>query len=63
MNNFYSTEKNYQKSAFEKRTDESGTAFLFGKHRTKKWTFEKKSNESGTAFLFGKPHRKNFSWS
>jgi hypothetical protein len=49
--------------SFERKANESGTSFLFGKDKRKVWSFEKKSCESGTAFLFNtNQHRKNFGW-
>ena len=56
----YSTRNKSNQYSFERKSSESGTAFLFYP-KQKKWTidkkqkqasFEKKSSESGTAFLF-----------
>ena len=56
----YSTTIKANQYSFERKSSESGTAFLFHP-KQKKWTidntqkqanFEKKSSESGTAFLF-----------
>lgn len=56
----WSTRTKSNQYSFEKKSSESGTAFLFHP-KQKKWTidnkekqisFEKKSSESGTAFLF-----------
>ena len=56
----YSTRSKSNQYSFERKSSESGTAFLFHP-KQKKWTiakkqkqanFEKKSPESGTAFLF-----------
>jgi len=56
----WTTRAKSNQSSFEKKSSESGTAFLFHP-KQKKWSidnkqkqasFEKKSSESGTAFLF-----------
>ena len=56
----YTTKIKQNQYSFERKSSESGTAFLFYP-KQKKWTidkkqkqasFEKKSSESGTAFLF-----------
>jgi len=56
----WSTRTKSNQYSFEKKSSESGTAFLFHP-KQKKWTidnkekqisFEKKSSESGAAFLF-----------
>ena len=56
----WSTRTKSNQYSFERKSSESGTAFLFHPKR-KKWTidkkqkqasFENKSSESGTAFLF-----------
>ena len=56
----HSTRSKSNQYSFERKSSESGTAFLFYP-KQKKWTidkkqkqanFEKKSSESGTAFLF-----------
>jgi len=56
----WTTRTKLNKYSFERKSSESGTAFLFHP-KQKKWSidnkqkqssFEKKSSESGTAFLF-----------
>ena len=61
MSNWSTTDK-HPSYSFERKSDESGTSFLFGKNKTKQYSFERKSDESGTSFLFGKNRTKQYSF-